>query len=1012
MDSMGQSQDDGLGNTLSSQEDAMDYTMDDQENTMDYTMSHDPTNQILSQLPDAQGFSEEEEEDDPPVFGFARSVGIARDHQLDDTSVDILLSMKEDVYHKFISDLNDSHLPQLNVKAESNTNERMSISANAMRLLTSVAENESRESINALVYPFLGSKKSKYMRVESPLLRSDHESDFREFARREGFEVKPQDIRLPLELVSVENNDGLEFPPEFYNFETEIFDIVANEKIEVTKNAMISLHTTLKATLTKEDEQKIWEAERAHPKKFPVSSDVTPPLSPIFVPLPDSPLPFLPLACEIPLLSDPESLTSLDLKKIEDEVFMEDLPAPMRNKPASQATLSTSDDQCTIPGSLSSPPECIKKLYPTSSPLENKRVVAGSRKVEEILTPPKPFEEPGCKSVHFNNVVETFLLSNKPQPGTPEPTIETKFLEEAFGKSGEQVKRRVEQERLVDTRNRVEVPEMDFSVAGPPWKESSSRIVTANDSTLQELIEGVSVDPFMSWPGLKESHSKVPWVPFEHSLGNIAEEIMGNEKTPESSIYGPEDDEMVKSSGLVWKREGFRILREESDEDDEDELELGFFPKEVAITSSTTGKRKSETEDIDQRPKQARQSESHSRGDATTSFRSFITPEMRNQMNVEPTTKKTRSTVEDQISLSGSIFSMKNALNNFLEIRGAQIPKPIENSQFFAPNVASSAPPAPPNQATSNKETSVQQSSIPETHSPLPTPTIIAPSTPISIILSSAMFKNRPLIRSLQTLLPTLQICERDFSAHNTTVWNTNSVARSPVTSTLTHEADIIISPTTGLVLTTLQHIRQKPLPGHKTMVPIRDRLIKVSPRYENLFILAASPSSELGDSECIAWANFVGFTLTLPASTIVQYIPIDPTNPNNENMAKYISHLIIQHALQSPSPTSNPTSSSPSPLKIDLLDQESYWELWLRRAGMNAYAAQATIIQLKEPEPRCKMGEEGYENEMRIISEEGPYGLSLFVRMSKEERIRRLAWLIGRGVLLRVGEVVDQVWE
>ncbi|KAJ8060304.1 hypothetical protein OCU04_010640 [Sclerotinia nivalis] len=1008
MDNTVEPQENSLFNTMSSQEDAMDYTMEHQENTMDYTMSHDATNQTLSQLPDAQEFSEEEEENDPPVLEFARSIGIARDHQLDDTSVDILLSMKDDVHHKFTYDVDDSHLPQLNIQDDLNTNERISVCADTARLLTSVAENESQEAINALVYPLLDSRNSKYRRVESLLLRSDHESDIREFARREGFEVKPQDIKLPLELVSVENNEGLEFPPEFYNFETEMFDIVANEKIEVTKNAMISLQTTLKATLTKEDEQNIWETERTHPKKFPVSSDVTPPLSPMFVPLPDSPLPFLPSACEIPLLSDPESLTSLDLKKIEDELFKEDLLAPMRNKPASQATLLASDDQCTTPGDLYSPPECIRKLEPASPPLEKKHIVVVNRKVEEILTPRKPSEESGCKSVHFNNVVEEFLHSSRPQSGFSQPTIETKFLEEAFGKSGEQVKHRVEQERLVDTRSRVEVPEMDFSIAGPPWMEENSRSVTAADSTLQDLIEEIGVDPFMRWLGLKKLHAKVPWVPFEHSLGNVAEELMGDEKTRESFIYGPEDDEVVTSSDLIWKREGFRILREESDEDDDDELDMGFFPKEVATTSLLTGKRKSEMQDIDQRSKQARQSASHSHGDATASFRSFITPEMRNQANMEPATKRARSTFEDPTSLFGGIFSAKNALNNFLEIRGAKL---IESSHCFAPNVAPPAPPAPPNQATFNKEASVQQSPIPETHSPLPIPTIIAPSTPISIILSSTIFKNRSLLRSLQTLLPTLQICERDFSAHNTTIWNPNSVARSPVTSTLTHEADIIISPTTGLILTTLQHIRQKPLPGHKTLVPIRERLVKVSPRYENLIILVASPSSELGDSDCTAWADFVGFTLTLPASTIVHYIPVDPTNPEDQSMAKYISYLIIQHAPQC-SPSCSSTFPSPSPFNIDLLDQESYWEIWLRRAGMNAYAAQATIVQLKEPEPRCKVGDEGYEMEMQMISEGGPYGLTLFVRMGVEERIRRLGWLVGKGVLERVSEVVDQSWE
>ncbi|CAD6442635.1 ee30ff99-d3b5-43fd-a1d2-d67a77ddd1dd-CDS [Sclerotinia trifoliorum] len=152
VDNTALSQEDGLVNTMSSQDDAMDYTMDNPENTMDYTMSHDPTNQTLSQLPDAQDFSEEEEEDDLPVLEFARLVGIARDHQLDDTSVDTLLSMKDDVHHKFTNDMNVRHLSQLNIQADFNTNEGISVSADAVRLLASVAENESQESLTQLQF--------------------------------------------------------------------------------------------------------------------------------------------------------------------------------------------------------------------------------------------------------------------------------------------------------------------------------------------------------------------------------------------------------------------------------------------------------------------------------------------------------------------------------------------------------------------------------------------------------------------------------------------------------------------------------------------------------------------------------------------------------------------------------------------------------------------------------------------------------------------------------------------
>ncbi|KAI9641735.1 hypothetical protein NHQ30_009591 [Ciborinia camelliae] len=999
MDDAMDSREDTIDHLTSSQEDTMDYTMDHahhhQESTMDYTMNNEATNQTLSQLPDASDLSEEE--DDPPILELARSIGIARDHQLDDTSVDDLLLMKENINHTFLNDLNQDHLPQLDIQVTINLDERLFVSQGAARLLGSVAQNESQESIDALIYPLLGgSRDVKKMRLELPLLRSDHESDVRGFSRKDGFELKPKDIKLPLELVSIENNEGLEFPPDFYNFETETFETIANEKIEVTRNSMIYLQTALKVTLTRDDEQEIWESVRTHSRKFPISNHVTPPLSPILASLPDSPLHFLPSGCEIPLYSDPESLTSLDLEKIEDEVFREDLPTPIRDRHNNQAIPSTSGNQCVKLGDLYSPPECIKFFDPSSSPLEKKHTVVENMKIEELLTPPKPLEESGPKSVRFSNIVEELLISSRPQSGFSEPILETKFFEEAFGESGEQAKHRVEQERLADTRNRVEVPAMDFSIPGPPWLKKKFHSVNAASSMLRYLIDDVGIDLSERWPGIKKLHTKLPWIPFKHDLGNALEESLDDENTWESFVHGQEDNKVITSSDLTWKMEGLRVLRQEADDDD-DELETGSFSKGEDDISSLPRKRKSEMEDIEHRQKQGHQ-DSQTREARVQGIRPLISQGMRNdisKMQDNIKTKRGQLDSEEKSSLHGGIFSAKDGLSNFMEIRGAKKPKLMESAHFQAPN----APLIPPNQQSLTKESQIQDASSATTHSPLPTPTITTPTTPISIILSSTILKNRPLMRSLQTLLPTLQICERDFSAHNTTIWNPGSVVRSPITSTLTHEADMIISPTTGLILTTLQHIKQKPLPGHKTAVPIRDRLEKVSGRYEDLILLVSSPSTGLGDSDCLAWADFVGFTLTLQASIIVNYVPVDTTNAEDQAMAKYISHLIIQHHI-------------PSATNLELLDQESYWEIWLRRAGMNAYAAQATISELKAPGQRCSPGDEGYELEMQMVNEQGPYGLALFVLMGVADRVKRLGGLVGRGVLERVGRAVDQTWE
>lgn len=268
MDDFVDTQDGSMANNIGSQDDSMDYTMEHQDG-MHYTMTYDVANQTLSQLPDAEDPSEEGEEEEIPVVEFARLIGVSRDHQLDNTSVDILLVMQKDVDPRISSDLNDDYLSLLTTP-EINPNERLSVSIGAARLLTSIAQSEGQESIDTLKHRLLEPRDVRNLRVEFPLLRSEHSFDLRGFARRDGFEVRPQDIKLPLELLSIENNEGLGFPSDFYNFEIEAFETIANEKIEVTRNSMVYLQTALKITLTIENKQEIWEDERTHSR---VSND-------------------------------------------------------------------------------------------------------------------------------------------------------------------------------------------------------------------------------------------------------------------------------------------------------------------------------------------------------------------------------------------------------------------------------------------------------------------------------------------------------------------------------------------------------------------------------------------------------------------------------------------------------------------------------------------------------------------------------------------------------------------
>jgi hypothetical protein len=212
------------------------------------------------------------------------------------------------------------------------------------------------------------------------------------------------------------------------------------------------------------------------------------------------------------------------------------------------------------------------------------------------------------------------------------------------------------------------------------------------------------------------------------------------------------------------------------------------------------------------------------------------------------------------------------------------------------------------------------------------------------------------------------------------------SVTRSPVKSPLDSEADIIVSPSIGIVITTLQKIKQKPLPGQKTKAAIRERLEQVSTRYEKLVIYVSEGRADettngLDANDCAAYGSFAGFALGLNSSIIVQFV-----GGGEGALSKWLASTIAQNRVTGES---------------SLLEEETHWELFLRRAGMNAFAAQAIMAELKEPDGVNALSP----------SKAGLFGLPAFVDMALEQRITRFGPLCGRGLIERVSTVIDADW-
>lgn len=341
--------------------------------------------------------------------------------------------------------------------------------------------------------------------------------------------------------------------------------------------------------------------------------------------------------------------------------------------------------------------------------------------------------------------------------------------------------------------------------------------------------------------------------------------------------------------------------------------------------------------------------------------------------------------------LSGT-FSAANSIDNYLELRGTKKPKLMDSSYFQSvPQAVQAGTKCPTPQADLKTAITIQ---LPIRKSPLaknnclPAPSFQPPTTKTYIIVSSTLLRQRTLVKYVGTLFPGgLELIERDFSAHNTTIWMPGSVTRSPIKSPLDSEADIIVSPSMGIVITTLQKIRQKPLPGQKSKTAIRERLEQVSTRYEKLAVYVSEGSTNestngLDANDCIELGSFIGFALGLNSATTVQFV-----GGGEEMLSKWLAGTITQNQVIG--------DSAP-------IEEETHWELFLRRAGMNAFAAQAILADLKEPE--------GVDP--RSPSKAGLFGLTAFVEMGVEQRITRFGPLCGRGLIERASAVIDADWQ
>jgi hypothetical protein len=217
---------------------------------------------------------------------------------------------------------------------------------------------------------------------------------------------------------------------------------------------------------------------------------------------------------------------------------------------------------------------------------------------------------------------------------------------------------------------------------------------------------------------------------------------------------------------------------------------------------------------------------------------------------------------------------------------------------------------------------------------------------------------------------------------HNTFVWSPGSARRKEVVSPLAFEADVCLSPATAIIVTNLLQIRQKAavVSGQHSQTRLRSRVERVSLLYERVIVLVSEGNSEgsstfPGEHDAFAYADFVGFTASLPASIFVYHV-----GGGDQILAQWIVSLMCRH--------DHETKETRNLIAL----VETRWETLLRHAGMNAYAAKVLLGVLR--------------------STHGDRALNVLLSMTASERVRAFErYLGGRQVLQRASVALDMGW-
>jgi hypothetical protein len=524
-------------------------------------------------------------------------------------------------------------------------------------------------------------------------------------------------------------------------------------------------------------------------------------------------------------------------------------------------------------------------------------------------------------------------------------------LQSILDEKHRQANQQLEQERLnpEDALLRLRIPAVDFQIPDPEWKLHLSNPQDHLEWLQQSLPRTFHLTCYRELSRLEAS---LKWTPIPHESGRLP-------LTEAAIQLGPITREMLAlkphqlcSRNYVVSRKELMVLQILNDEEMEQEVDS------VAVSSSSTCRRNQDSSMAASQPQ-----------------KSHVAPSLKELIGSRRHGSGNKSDCERENLLlkAADSSAASTLLSGFIQLRQPKRPK--KGSSSSQVSAASKAMPS----MTGVTMLPVIQEEVQSELQDAPVPNFDIPLETCRYIVSLNL--SRSTLSYLEKFWPQAGLIDRDFSQYNTIAWFPGSAQRKEIVSSLAFEADISISPGAGLILTTILKVKQKPLPGSTTLTPFRERVRRVSEKYESLFILV-SESNPLGEyvgsptpSDISGYADFVRFTTSLQAD-ISTYL----VSGSDESLSKWALSIMSRY------------SSSAHQFGHFLDFRDGAWDLFLRRAGLNISAAQI-IAGL-------------------LVSEYDQGGLASFLSMRAEERVSKYGQIMGgRRILNNVSRILDREW-